>query len=86
MTKRQRLLTLFIAAGALTGGCSMTKKPAKSTENPSLAGQTEDSLRQRWIDKRAAELVAQGGAADAARGQATEEFRAKFPYMGAAQK
>lgn len=86
MTKRQLLPFFLVAAVSLAGGCALTKKPARPAENPSIAGQTEESLRARWIDRRAAELVAQGAVAEAARAQAAEEFRAKFPYMGAAQK
>jgi hypothetical protein len=86
MTNRQILPFLFVAAIAFAGGCSIVRKPAKPTENPSIAGQTEESLKTRWIDRRVAELVAQGTAAEAARAQAAEEFRVKFPYMGTAQK
>lgn len=83
-----RTLTLLLALAALgTGGCSaFSKKPAQPKENPSIAGQTEDSLRQRWIDRRAAELTAQGSAADTARTQAEREFREKFPYTGGTKK
>jgi hypothetical protein len=86
MTKRPFLSALLALSAVLAGGCSALKKPAKPVENPSIAGATEDSMRQRWIDKRTAELVAQGGAPEAARAQATQEFREKYPYMGAAQK
>ena len=86
MTKRLFLPTLIAAAVALASGCLMMKKSAKPKENPSIASETEDGLKHRWIDRRAAELTAQGLAADAARAQATEEFRAKYPYTGAAQK
>jgi hypothetical protein len=84
MTKRLLLPTLAFAA-ALTGGCLFSKS-AKPKEPPSMVGENEASLRQRWIERRAAELVAQGVAADAARAQAAEEFRAKYSYPGAAQK
>ena len=86
MTKRLILPALITTAVALAGGCSLMKKSAKPRENTSIASETEDGLKQRWIDRRAAELVAQGAAAEAARAQATEEFRAKYPYTGAAQK
>ena len=86
MTKRLLLPALFVAATALAGGCSMFKKSSAPKENPSIAGQTEDSLRQRWIERRAGELVAQGAAPEAARAQAAEEFRTKYAFTGAAQK
>ena len=86
MTTRPLCPALLLAAVALAGGCSTAKKTSAPKENPSIAGQTEDSLRQRWIDRRVAELVAQGIAPEAARGQAAQEFREKYPYTGAAQK
>lgn len=75
-------LTLF---AALSTGCLHSKKSAPK-ENSSLTGDTEQVFMQRWIDKRAAELVAQGQAAEAARTQATAEFRERYGYTGAAQK
>ena len=86
MTKRLFLSALLVVSAALAGGCSMFKKSSAPKENPSIAGQTEDSLKQRWIERRASELVAQGVAAEAARTQAAEEFRTKYAYTGAAQK
>jgi hypothetical protein len=80
------LLPALACAVAFSGGCLFAKKPAKPRENPAISAEIEDSLRQRWIEKRTAELVAQGVAADAARAQATEEFRVKYAYTGAAQK
>ena len=77
---------LLLAAALAAGGCSLlSRKPAEPKENPSLAGQTEDVLRRRWIERRSAELAAQGVAADAARTQAAAEFPAKFPYTGGAR-
>jgi hypothetical protein len=84
-TPPKRTLTplLLLAAALATGGCStFSKKPAAPKENPSIAGQTEDSLRTRWVERRTAELTAAGTAADAARAQAAQEFREKFPHMG----
>ena len=86
MTQRLLFPVLLALAAALASGCSMMKKSPAPTENPSIAGQTEDSLKQRWIERRAAELVAQGLAADAARAKATDEFREKYPYAGGGQK
>jgi hypothetical protein len=86
MTIRHLTLPALALTVALSGGCSLMKKSAKPKESPTLAGETEDSLKQRWMDKRVAELVAQGVVADAARAQAAEEFRTKYSYTGAAQK
>lgn len=85
MTKRL-LSSLLPVALALSAGCMFSKKPAEPKEPATMVGEVEGSLRQRWIEKRSAELVAQGVAADAARVQATEEFRAKYSFTGAAQK
>ena len=85
MTKRLLLPTLTIAI-VLSGGCLFSKKTAQPKEPATMAGEVEASLKQRWIDKRSAELVALGVAADAARAQAAEEFRVKYSFTGAAQK
>lgn len=86
-TTRTLITLLALAAAYGAAGCStFSKKTAQPTENPSIAGQTEDSLRQRWIERRTAELTATGTASEAARTQALQEFREKFPYTGAAKK
>jgi hypothetical protein len=85
MTQRPFLACLAVFV-LLTAGCLHSKKPAASKDNTSLTGETEQTFMQRWIDKRAAELVAQGQTTDAARTQATAEFRERFGYTGAAQK
>ena len=82
----RRLLLTFIATAALfSGGCSIFKKSsAKSDLGP--ASETEADFKVRWVDKRAAELAAQGQAAGAARAQATAEFKERYGFTGAAQK
>ncbi len=85
MTQRLLLSSLCLAT-LLTSGCLFSKKTAEPKENPSIPGAVEESLRQRWIEKRAAELVAQGKAADVARTQADAEFRERYGFTGAAQK
>jgi len=82
MTKRL-IPSCLAAVVALSAGCMHSKKPK---ENTSITGETEDTLKQRWIDKRTTELVAQGVTAEAARAQATTEFKAKYSFTGAAQK
>jgi hypothetical protein len=87
-TKRLSLSFLCLASFALAvgGGCFHFKKNATPKENPALASEVEEGFKLRWVDKRAGELVAQGLTNEAARAQATEEFRGKYPYTHAAEK
>ena len=82
---RRLLLALLALAAVLSSGCHYLKKsPAKPTE--SLTGEVEADFKARWVDKRAAELLTQGQTADAARAQATAEFKERYGFTGAAQK
>lgn len=83
---KQRSFFVVCAALTLLTGCSHFKKSQKPKENPAIAADTDENFRQRFVDKRAADLVAQGVSADAARGQATEEFKARYGYTSAAKK
>jgi hypothetical protein len=90
----KRLLPVFAAALAigLCAGCSHFSMPhipffghnKNSTElqppkeDSHIATASERDFKQRWVDKRSAELVAQGLAPDTARAQATAEFNTKF--------
>jgi hypothetical protein len=86
MTHRP-ILALFAASTLLlSGGCLHFGKNAKPKENNAIAAELEESFRQRWIEKRAAELVARGLAADLARAQAIEEFKAKYNFPGTPAK
>ena len=80
------LFTCLVLLAALSAGCLSAKKSAAPKDNKSPAAETEQLLQQRWIDKRSAELVAQGQTADAARTQALAEFRERYGYIGAAKK
>jgi hypothetical protein len=84
----QRLLPLCLATALLTStGCHFfSKKNAEPKDNGHISSETEENLKKRFIDHRTAELTAQGVAADAAKAQATEEFRQKYEYTGAAKK
>jgi hypothetical protein len=53
-----------------------TPKPPK--ESSKVATDSETDFKQRWVDKRSAELVSQGLAPEAARAQAIAEFNQKF--------
>lgn len=85
MTKH---LLLFVLATStlLSSGCVFSKKTPRVKESSAISAEVEESFRQRWVDKRVAELTAQGTAADAARTQAETEFRERFGFTRAAQK
>lgn len=76
-------LSLVVAA---TGGCFHWGKNAKPKESSAIASEVEAGFKQRFMDKRVGELTAQGLAPDAARAKATDEFRVKYGFTGAAQK
>jgi hypothetical protein len=81
------LLPFLVAVLFLTGGCGMfSRKSGKPKDTGAIASEVEEGLRKRFIDHRTAELTAQGVAAEAARAQATDEFRQKYEYTGAARK
>jgi hypothetical protein len=82
---RRLLLPLLATAAVLSAGCSMFKKSADKPKY-GLAGEVEADFKLRWVDKRTAELVAQGQAADAARTQANAEFKERYGFVGAGQK
>ena len=62
------------------------KQTLKPKESKAIASQVEEEFKQRWIEKRAAELMTRGVAPDIARGQAIEEFRLNYSYTTAAGK
>lgn len=83
MTSRFILCSLaaaFLAAGT---ACHIFTKTKAPKESPNVAIDVETGFKQRWIDKRAADLTAAGTAA-AARAQAEKEFRETYGYLRAA--
>ena len=74
------LIVALVSALALSSGCFFSKKGSKPKESNAIASETEETYRKRWVDKRAAELTAQGVAADTARTQADNEFTAKYGF------
>jgi hypothetical protein len=86
--KRLSPLALTLAAALCAGGCSHVpffgkKKPdapLKEKADPRVATQMELQFQQRWVDKRAADLVATGLSPDVARAQANQEYQQKFNY------
>lgn len=84
MTKPLLLLALAVLA-LQASGCIFSKKPKTAKENTAIAADVEESFRRRWVEKRTAEIIAKGTAADAAKTQADAEFRERFGFTRAAQ-
>lgn len=78
-------LIVCLSAVALISltGCNFFRKNKKPKENPKLALQVEEEFRERWMEKRAAELTGQGTDAATAQQQAAREFRERYPYIRA---
>lgn len=81
--KRLLPFLLLLPLAALTSCSHASKKPK---ENPAVASEIEETFKQRWVEKRAGELMAQGLRPDLARQQAIEEFRDRYGYTHAAGK
>lgn len=86
MTTPRPLFVTLVLATLLGTGCSLFMKSSTPKESTALAAETDQILMQRWVDKRSAELVAQGQSADAAKAQAMTEFRERYGYTNAAKK
>jgi hypothetical protein len=75
------LLTAALAALAVTSsGCSLFRKSQKPRESTAISSEVEATFRQRWMEKRLAELKAQGVADAAAQTQAAQEFDARYQF------
>jgi hypothetical protein len=78
------------ACALLCAGCALWPFSKKSASNPTpkqsshVSTEVELEFRQRWVDKRTSDLVAQGMIPDAAHAQALAEFRVKYSYTHAA--
>jgi hypothetical protein len=81
--KRSLLLCLALSSVFSAGCWHRSKQPKEST---AVATEVEEAFKQRWLDKRVAELVAQGMRAEVARQQALDEFRARYSFTRAADK
>ena len=80
------VLSLCCLVLALNSGCSYFKKSSEPKPSGAIASEMEAEFKQRFVDKRAGELAAQGVAPEAARTQANEEFRVRYGATTAAQK
>jgi hypothetical protein len=80
------LFSVGVITLVLSTGCIFSKKAQRPKESSAISADIEESFRKRWVDKRAAEIGAQGTAADAARTKAEAEFRDRYGYTRAGQK
>jgi hypothetical protein len=76
----------LLAALIFSTGCVFSRKKDTARESSAISSDVEAIFRQRWIDKRIAELAAQGTAAAAARTQAEQEFRERYQFESRARK
>jgi hypothetical protein len=81
---KRLLLLALVLLPVLSTSCFHHKKKPK--ENPAIASDVEETLKQRFIEKRSAELIALGRRPDLARQQAIDEFRDRYGYTHAAGK
>jgi D-tyrosyl-tRNA(Tyr) deacylase len=79
---KRSLIFLSLLPLACLAGCK--HGPSKPKENPAVATEIEESFKQRWVEKRAGELMALGLRPDLARQQAIDEFRVRYGYTHAA--
>ncbi|MEO6875051.1 MAG: hypothetical protein ABI222_09540 [Opitutaceae bacterium] len=75
---------LLLLPLALFAGCSHANKKPKASS--AVASEIEEGFKQRWVEKRASDLMALGLRADLARTQALKEFSTKFSATHAADK
>ena len=80
MTTRFPLFILAATLAVMGTACHLIK-PKAPKENPNITTDVETGFKQRWIDKRAAELTAAGTDATAARQQAEKEFSSTYSYL-----
>ncbi len=85
----KRLVPIALAAAVLANSsCHMfssKKNPAAPKESQTVASDVEKDFMRRWVDKRSAELVAQGSSPTAAHDQAVSEFKATYTYVGSSR-
>ena len=82
MTTRFPLLILTAALTVAGTACHSLKSKAPK-DNPNVAIEVEAAFKQRWIDKRVAELTVAGTDATTAHAQAEKDFRATYSYLRA---
>jgi 1,2-phenylacetyl-CoA epoxidase catalytic subunit len=86
--KRFLPLCLALSLGLASTGCSLLHRSPnrKPKESSAIAATTEAGFKQRWMEKRTAELKATGLTPEAAQAQAEQEFSVHYSYTSAAKK
>jgi hypothetical protein len=80
MTQHLFLSAALVVVAVASSGCSLFRKSQKPRESTAISSEVEATFRQRWMEKRLAELKAQGVADAAAQTQATQEFEARYQF------
>jgi hypothetical protein len=81
---KRPIIFCLVMSFVLSAGCWHSKKKPKETT--AVATDVEEGFKLRFMEKRTAELTAQGVRIDVARQQALDEFRARYSYTRAADK
>lgn len=76
------LLSVLALSLTFSTGCLFSKK-RKVKDTDAIAADVEAGFRKRWVDKRVAELTAQGQPATAAQRQAEGEFSERYGFIAA---
>lgn len=77
------ILVCLVILLSFSSGCAGFRKKA---EQKSVTTVVEENFKQRWVEKRSAELAGQGMAQDEASRQALVEFRNKYEFTAAAHQ
>jgi hypothetical protein len=80
MTQHLFLSAALVVVAVASSGCSLFRKSQKPRESTAISSEVGATFRQRWMEKRLAELKAQGVADAAAQTQATQEFEARYQF------
>lgn len=80
MTTKPLFRIVLLVALLASTGCSLFRKSNRPKESSAISSEVEATFRQRWLEKRVAELTAQGVAAETARTQADREFRERYQF------
>ena len=74
------LTVVLVSTLVLATGCLFSRKSNRPKESSAISSEVEATFHQRFLEKRVAELTAQGVAPEAARAQAEKEFRDRYGF------